>query len=209
MNMRKLLLLATVAFVTLTAAVVADIYSSLEINKEQAKKRLLESIGEGYIVSGEHNLVSKAKSLPVEMRVAGIRQLIQLAKEYTASDEFASDYKKWRNNRLNPGQKSKLGIPRFKKMLDKAVDNAVDKAAGGDDNEDRYPSDPNKLIKKRLEDFLEVSGTVDFDAKLNGNMFANSEYEGKSDKWKMCYRAGKEVVGVAREEAQKWLKELN
>lgn len=206
--MKKYLLLAAIAFVTLTAAVVVDIYSSLDISKEQAKKRLLESIGEGYIVSGEHNLVTKAKNLPVEMRVAGVRQLIQLAKEYTASEEFAGDYKKWRNNRVNPGQKSKLGIPRFKKMLDKAVDNAVDKAVGGDDNEDRYPADPNKLIKKRLEEFLEVSGSVDFDARLNGRMFANPEYESKSDKWKMCYRAGKEVVAAARDEAQKWLKEL-
>src|SRR6476661_30166 len=98
--MKKILIISAVAFITLTAAVVADIYSSLDISKEQAKKRLLESIGEGYIVSGEFNLVSKAKSLPVEVRVAGIRQLVQLAKEYTSSDEFKTDYKKWRNNRL-------------------------------------------------------------------------------------------------------------
>jgi hypothetical protein len=206
--MKKMLVLAAVAFFTLTAAVVADIYSSLDINKEQAKKRLLESIGEGYIMSGEHDLVSKARNLPVEMRVAGIRELIKLAKEYTSSDEFASDYKKWRNNRINPGQKSRLGLPKFKKMLDNAVDNAVDKTVGGNENEDRYPSDPNKLIKKRLEEFLSVSESVDFDAKLNGNMFVNPDYESKDDKWKMCYRAGREVVGAAREEAQKWVKEL-
>src|SRR6476660_1854403 len=104
--MKKILIISAVAFITLTAAVVADIYSSLDISKEQAKKRLLECIAEGYIVSGEHDLVSKAKSLPVEMRVAGIRQLIGLAKDYTSSDEFRSDYKKWRNDRLNPGQKT-------------------------------------------------------------------------------------------------------
>jgi hypothetical protein len=206
--MKKMLVLAAVAFFTLTAAVVADIYSSLDINKEQAKKRLLESIGEGYIMSGEHDLVSKARNLPVEMRVAGIRELIKLAKEYTSSDEFASDYKKWRNNRINPGQKSRLGLPKFKKMLDNAVDNAVDKTVGGNENEDRYPSDPNKLIKKRLEEFLSVSESVDFDAKLNGSMFVNPDYESKDDKWKMCYRAGREVIGAAREEAQKWVKEL-
>jgi hypothetical protein len=206
--MKKFLVLAAVAFITLTAAVVADIYSSLDINKEQAKKRLLESIGEGYIMSGEHDLVSKARNLPVEMRVAGIRELIKLAKEYTSSEEFANDYKKWRNNRINPGQKTRLGLPKFKKMLDNAVDNAVDKTVGGNENEDRYPSDPNKLIKKRLEEFLSVSESVDFDAKLNGSMFVNPEYESKDDKWKMCYRAGREVVEAAREEAQKWVKEL-
>lgn len=206
--MKKVFLFAALALITLTAAVVADIYSSLDISKEQAKKRLLESIGEGYIMSGEHDLVSKARSLPVEMRVAGIRELIKLAKEYTASDEFASDYKKWRNNRVNPGQKSKLGLPKFRKIIDNAVDNTVDKAMGDNEKEDRYPSDPNKLIKKRLEEFLAVSETVDFDAKMQGSMFANPEYESKDDKWKMCYRAGKEVIAAAREEAQAWIKEL-
>jgi hypothetical protein len=199
--MKKILIISAVAFVTLTAAVVADIYSSLDISKDQAKQRLLECIAEGYVVSGEHNLVAKARSIPVEMRVAGIRQLISLAKDYTSSDEFSNDYKKWRNNRLNPGQKSKLGIPRFRKMLDNAVDNAIDKK----DNDNRYPADPQELVKKRLEEFLEVSETVNFDAEMRGNMFADPKYEGKDDKWKMCYRAGREVIAAARQEAKKWL----
>ena len=203
--MKKYIIIPVVAFIALTAAVAADIFSSLDISREQAKQRLLESIGEGYIVSGEHDLVSKAKSLPVEMRVAGIRQLIKLAKEYTASDEFAGDYKKWRNGKLKPGQKSRLGVPRFKKMLDNAVDRALDSR----ENEERYPADPNILIKKRLEEFLEISGSVDFDAKLNGRMFAKPEYEQKDDKWKMCYRVGRETVAAAREEAELWLKEIN
>lgn len=203
--MKKILIISAVAFVTLTAAVVADIYSSLDISKEQAKQRLLECIVEGYIVSGEHDLVSKAKGLPVDMRVAGIRQLIGLAKDYTSSEEFRSDYKKWRNNRLNPGQKSRLGIPKFRKMLDNAVDNAIDKK----DNDSRYPADPQELVKKRLEEFIEISGTVDFDAEMRGTMFANPKYEDKDDKWKMCYRVGKEVIGAAREESKKWLEELN
>ena len=207
-KMKKILAIAIVALTTLTAAVVADIYSSLDISKEEAKKRLLECIAEGYIVSGEHDLVSKARSIPVDMRVAGIRQLIGLAKEYTGSEEFQKDYKKWRNNRLNPGQKSKLGIPRFRKILDNQVDKAVDKATGGSEADNRYPEDPQELVKKRLEEFLEVSETVNFEAEMRGNMFADAKYEGKDDKWKMCYRAGKEVVGAAREEAKKWLDEL-
>jgi len=43
---------------------------------------------------------------------------------------------------------------------------------------------------------------------MRGSMFADPKYEGKDDKWKMCFRAGKEVVSAAREEAQKWLKDL-
>lgn len=203
--MKKSFFIAVIAFITLTAAIAADIFSSLEISQGDAKERLLESIGEGRIMSGEHDLVSRAKNLPVEMRVAGVRQLVRLAKEYTSSDEFEKDYQKWRKNRINPGQKTKLGIPRFRKMLDNAVDRAIDSK----DGDDRYPADPQKLIRQRLEEFLDVSGSVDFEARLNGRMFANPEYERKDDKWKMCYRAGREVVAAARVEAQTWLKELN
>jgi hypothetical protein len=64
------------------------------------------------------------------------------------------------------------------------------------------------MVKQRLQEFLDISKTVDFDAELQGSMFKNPAYERKSAQWKMCYRAGKEVVEAAREEADKWLKEL-
>jgi hypothetical protein len=202
--MKKIIVIAIV-FVTLSAAVVADIYGSLDISKDQAKQRLLESIAEGSVVSGnQSSLVLRAKSLPVEMRVAGIHQLIRLAKEYTSGDEFEKDYQMWRKNRLNPGQKTRIGLPKFRKILDNAVDNAIDSK----DNDGRYPSDPQKLVKKRLEEFLEVSGSVNFDARLSGNGFADAEYQNKSDQWKMCFRAGREVVNAAREDAKAWLGEL-
>jgi hypothetical protein len=41
---------------------------------------------------------NRARSLPLEMRVTGIRQLVSLAKEYTVSEEFKADYQKWRKN---------------------------------------------------------------------------------------------------------------
>jgi hypothetical protein len=205
MNKINRLVIFIIVAATLSAAVVTDIYSSLEISREKAKERLLECIAEGRVMTGDQSqLVSRARNLPVELRVAGIRELIALAKEYTASEEFKTGYQKWRKNRLGPGQKSKLGIPRFRKILDNAVDNAIDSK----DNENKYPSDPQRLIKKRLEEFLEVSGSVDFNARLAGNSFTNAEYEGKDDRWKMCFRAGREVVGAAREEAKKWLSEL-
>ena len=90
----------------------------------------------------------------------------------------------------------------------KALDNAIDKQLNKGDDEKRYPSDAKELIKQRLNEFLDVSATVDFDAQLNGRMFANPTYEARSQQWKMCYRAGKQVVAAAREEAQAWLKEL-
>ncbi len=191
----------------ISATMLADIYGSLSITKEEAKNDLLSCMGEGmFITPDNYTLVKNARSLTTTEQVEGIRQLIQLAKEYSSSDDFAKDYKKWRNKKLNPESKSKLGVPRLGKMLEKKIDNAIDKG----DNEKKYPADPKDLVKKRLEDFLALSATVDFEATLTSNkMFTNPEYEKKDPAWKMCYRAGKEVVAAAREEAQKWLDELN
>lgn len=190
----------------LSATLVLSIYEALKITQDDAKKCLLLSIGAGGVMRGDHtDLVSNARSLATEQKVEGIKELMRLAKEYTSTDEFKNDYKKWRNEKLNPNTKSKLGIPKFGKMLENKINNKIDKA----ENEKKYPSDPDELVKKRLTDFLAISATVDFDAELNGGRFVNPEYEKKSPDWKMCYRAGKDVVEAARVEAQKWLDELN
>jgi hypothetical protein len=79
--------------------------------------------------------------------------------------------------------------------------------------EQDYPADPKPMIKKWLTKFLDESRDVDFTAKLvpgeGGTMvFANAEYENKSGNWKMCYRAGRDVVQAGRAAAQQWLNEL-
>lgn len=76
-----------------------------------------------------------------------------------------------------------------------------------------YPPAPDKLIKRWLTQFLEESRDVDYDAKLTEGeygtkVFANPLYERKSPHWKMCYRAGREVVLAGRAEAERWLREL-
>ena len=188
----------------LSATYLLSIYDSLDITEEKTKEYLLGSIGFGTIQkTGE--ITTKARSLSVESQVAGIRQLITIAKEYSQTEDFKKDYKKWRNNTLNPNTKTKLGIPKLGKIIENKIHNQVDKA----ENEKKYPSDPQALIKKRLEDFLRISATVDFDAELDGGRaFKNPEYEKKSNNWKMCYRAGREVIAAARQEAQKWLDDL-
>ena len=92
--------------------------------------------------------------------------------------------------------------------LGKLAENAIDKQLNKSEDEKKIPADPQEMIKKRLQEFLALSATVDFEARLNGTVFANPEYESKSDQWKMCYRAGKPVIDAAREEAEAWLKEL-
>jgi hypothetical protein len=79
--------------------------------------------------------------------------------------------------------------------------------------ETEYPADPKSLIKKRLEHFIAVAATVDFNAELKTvhgkKKFVKAEYEGKSSEWKQMYRAGKEVIQPAISFAKQWLSELN
>lgn len=80
--------------------------------------------------------------------------------------------------------------------------------------EAKYPVDnPRPLIKTWLESFLEQSKDVDFKAQTaidekGRPLFANQEYERKSNFWKLCFRAGKETTEAGRNFAQTWLGEL-
>lgn len=187
----------------LMAASVVNIFDELEFSRDQAEGKIIESFGRGILIT-DYDIVKKARSLSETARVEGARQLIRHAKEYTQTAAFKKQYSHWRDIQLGYKQKKKLGIPNPMKMIDKAIDKQMNK--GEDDK--KYPADPAELIKKRLQSFLDISATVDFDATLNGEQFANPENEKKSDQWKMCYRAGKTVIAAAREEVELWLKEL-
>jgi Asp-tRNA(Asn)/Glu-tRNA(Gln) amidotransferase A subunit family amidase len=77
----------------------------------------------------------------------------------------------------------------------------------------KYPETPDAMIRERLNYFLQVSSTIDFNAKLTkseyGKMiFVNEDYENKPSEWKMIFRAGKESCDASRQVAQQWLSEL-
>lgn len=76
----------------------------------------------------------------------------------------------------------------------------------------KYPSNPLLFVKKRLEEFLNATKDIDFTAELterNGKkIFVNPEYERKNNRWKMAFRAGREVVEPARDFVQKWFAEM-
>jgi len=78
--------------------------------------------------------------------------------------------------------------------------------------EAQYPSNYLLYVKSRLQQFLEETKDIDFAAQLtekNGKkIFVNKDYEGKGNRWKMAYRAGKEVVEPARAFVQQWLSEI-
>jgi len=74
---------------------------------------------------------------------------------------------------------------------------------------DDHPTDVNILVARRLEEFVDLSETVNFDAKLDANgSFVDRKYENQDGNWKLLYRAGRPAVDAARAFAQEWLKEL-
>jgi len=78
--------------------------------------------------------------------------------------------------------------------------------------EKEYPAEFKIKIQERLQQFLALSATVDFNAELkqvgNKKKFVNPVYEGKSYDWKQIYRAGADVIDPARKFAEQWLTEL-
>lgn len=75
-----------------------------------------------------------------------------------------------------------------------------------------YPADFRDLLKMRLQRFLDISATVDFNAALkqvgNKMKFVKAEYEAKPNDWKQIYRAGNDVISMARTFAEQWIREL-
>jgi hypothetical protein len=78
--------------------------------------------------------------------------------------------------------------------------------------EGQYPANHMLYIKKRLEQFMEESADIDFGAQTiekNGKRyFVNKAYENKGNRWKMGFRAGKEVIEPARAFVQQWISEI-
>jgi hypothetical protein len=78
--------------------------------------------------------------------------------------------------------------------------------------EEDYPADAQRLISRRLREFLDVCADVDFAARTNlvndRQVFANQEYERKPPQWKECFRAGREPTTAARQAATTWLREI-
>lgn len=78
--------------------------------------------------------------------------------------------------------------------------------------ENDYPADVKEIIRKRLQRYLDIASTVDFNAALvekNHKMiFVKPAYESKPSDWKMIFRAGREIYDVTKPFVQQWLNEL-
>jgi hypothetical protein len=76
-----------------------------------------------------------------------------------------------------------------------------------------YPEDPKPIIVKRLQEFIALANSIDFEAQLTTEKdglkhFVNPEYEAKSGDWKWAFRTGRATVAAAREVAANWLAEM-
>jgi len=78
--------------------------------------------------------------------------------------------------------------------------------------EKQYPSNVKDLVRKRLQEFLDLTKDMDFNAKLvtvgRVKKFADPKLEAKDELWKRCFRSGEETITAARTYAAGWLKEL-
>ena len=78
--------------------------------------------------------------------------------------------------------------------------------------EKKYPANVNDLIRSRLQEFLDVTASINFDAKLvtrkGKQYFEDPALEKKDYEWKRLFRCGKETITAARAYAQNWLKAL-
>lgn len=79
--------------------------------------------------------------------------------------------------------------------------------------ETNYPTNHMLYVKKRLQQFLTETEGINFDTELtvkNGKkIFVDRQYESKGNRWKMAFRAGKDVVETARSFVQAWVAEIN
>lgn len=78
--------------------------------------------------------------------------------------------------------------------------------------EAKYPANHLLFVKNRMQQFLDETKDIDFNAELvikNGKkIFVNRAYESKGNTWKMGFRAGKEVVETSRIFIQNWMNEI-
>ena len=79
--------------------------------------------------------------------------------------------------------------------------------------EKQYPANSQAFVKVRLQQFLNETKDIDFNAALQDNgrgkmKFVNPAFEAKSSDWKKAFRAGKDATTTARQMAQQWLQEL-
>lgn len=173
-------------------------------------------------------------------KTGAAKELCEYVRKYVNSEEFAAEYSRLREDAmpLTDRGMSLASLKRNSEVFRTNIRNypndtkyVAEQQKQLDDNEKRitalmeaskkpfpgkelwektYPTDPAVVVKKRLQEYIQLVGTVDFNAKLTTSgrkqVFVNPAYEKKPLKWKAIYRAGKEVNDVVTAFVKEWLK---
>jgi len=167
-------------------------------------------------------------SMLIQSQIEMVQQEVTDAEgaEKTAKIKELAELKRLQGlSKTNPAEFKKQYIAHFNKVLNQQVaadqdkmeeDLAQSKQKAADYQkrlaEYKAASNLNTVLKQRLNEFIALTGSIDFDAQLTRNgsrmEFVNPEYRNKSENWKLLFRMGKEPVLAARSFAQNWVKEL-
>ncbi|HRI25569.1 MAG TPA: hypothetical protein PLZ45_12900 [Ferruginibacter sp.] len=159
---------------------------------------------------------------PEEMRA----NMIKMAKEFVANSEeglkkatpqtkalleqMLEQAKKNLKDAEDPNNKTIKAWAQNYEMLKKMTQEGWERSMK--EWEAAYPANHLLYIRVKLQNFLEATEGIDYDAQLyeknNKKYFVKAEYERKSSRWKMAYRAGKDAVETARAFASQWISEI-
>ncbi|MFC5408474.1 hypothetical protein ACFPMF_04095 [Larkinella bovis] len=135
-----------------------------------------------------------------------LKRLQALSK--TKPEEFKKQYIASLDRMLNQQKAQSMG--KMEEDLERSKQEAADYQKRLADY--KAASDLNTVLKQRLNAFIALAGSVDFNAQLmqRGSKleFANPEYRNKPSNWKLLFRMGKEPVQAARAFAQNWVNDL-
>lgn len=126
-------------------------------------------------------------------------------------EKVLADVKKQAAEAENPNAKQYVNYRKNYEAGEKTNKQNYDRMLG--EWEQKYPANHLLFVKQRLQQFIAETEGVDFTAtttlKNGKQLFDNPAYERKSNRWKMAYRAGKDVVETSRTFVQAWIQEIN
>ncbi len=254
------LLCGSVLLTTALATRPWDIFSTLQIDREEVPRYVDRNFEDGEL---RFPNTRELKKLDPSRRAAAVKEIGDFIKSYMQSPVYAKKFSQDRENAKPKSAEGKIkaeiadlekSIPEAEKDLKEATEatkalaeslvkllkekynalknpadpkhdlyvmtvagmdytNAADYEAAVKKWDAEYPATPKDLIRKRLQQFLDLTADINFDAELKTDShgvkyFADEELERKNEHWKLCFRSGKETVTAARAYADQWLKEL-
>lgn len=166
--------------------------------------------------------VEQSVQTPEEMRsqsIASYKKSVADAERMLANadasmknifEKVVADAKQGLKDAEDPNNKYFVAYSKNYPQLVKTFKESHDRALA--DWNAKYPQNQLLFVRKRLEEFLNATKDIDFSAELtekNGKkIFVNPVYERKDSRWKMAFRAGREVVEPARGFVEKWMEEI-